>query len=51
MLFQSKYEGLIYENVNSAALDAFAEIMKVMNHTEMWDAKLTWYSLSATHQV
>ena len=25
--------------------------MKAMNHTGLWDAKLTWYSPSATFQI
>ena len=33
---------------NLAVLDSFAGVMKVINHTGLWDAKLTWYSLSAT---
>ena len=35
---------------NSAVLDIFAEVVKVMNHTELWHADLAWYSLSITHQ-
>ena len=26
--------------LNSAALDTFAKVMKMMNHTELWDAEL-----------
>ena len=33
---------------NSAASDAFVEVMKVMNHFGLWGAKLAWYSLCAT---
>ena len=33
---------------NSAALDAFAEVMKMMNYTGLWNAKLAWYSQSVT---
>ena len=36
---------------NSAAVDAFDEVIKVMNHTSLWDAELGWYSLSATRQI
>ena len=36
---------------NSEALDAFAEVVKVTNHTELWDDELAWYSSSATHRV
>ena len=36
----------------SWALDAFAaELMKVTSYYELWDAKLTWYSLITTHQI
>ena len=28
---------------NSASLDTFAKVMKVMNHTRRWDAEHTWY--------
>ena len=31
--------------------DAFAKMMKVMNHTWLWDAELVWYFLSATHLI
>ena len=30
---------------NSAALDAFAGVLKVTNYTGLWDAELKWYSL------
>ena len=30
---------------------AFAEVMKMMSHTGLWDVKLTWYSLSTTHWI
>ena len=33
------------------ALNTFAEVVKKMNHTELWDAELAWYSLSATHWI
>ena len=33
---------------SSAALDAFAWVVKVMNHTGLWDIELAWYSLNAT---
>ena len=36
---------------NSAALNAFTEVVKVMNHIELWYAELTWYSPNATHQI
>ena len=32
-------------------LDAFAKTIKGTNHTGLWDVKLSWYSLSATHQI
>ena len=28
--------------------DAFSEVIKLTNHTRLWDAKNAWYSLSAT---
>ena len=28
---------------NSAAADAFAKVVKVTNHSGLWDAELTWY--------
>ena len=37
-----------YVGHNSAALDAFAEVMKVTVHTELRDAKLAWYSPRGT---
>ena len=36
---------------NSTALDTFAGDVKVTSHAGLWDAKLGWYSLSATHQI
>ena len=36
---------------SSAVLDAFGKVMKVMNHTRLWNALLIWYSLSATHKI
>ena len=27
------------------------KLMKVMNYTGLWDAKLAWYSQNATHQI
>ena len=33
---------------NSPALDVFAGVMKMINHTGQWDTKLTWYSTSVT---
>ena len=29
----------------------FAEVVKVMDHTRLWDAKLAWYSPSATRWI
>ena len=31
--------------------DACAGTVKVTNHNGQWDAKLTWYSLNATHLI
>ena len=36
---------------NSVTLNAFAEIMKVINQTGLQDAKLAWYSPSSIHQL
>ena len=37
---------------NSTALDTFSpDVMKIANHTRLWDAELAWYSQSATHQI
>ena len=33
---------------NLAAPDAFADVVKVVNQNELWKAKFTWYSSSAT---
>ena len=35
-----------YVKHNLAVLSAFANIMRVMNNTELWDTELTWYSLA-----
>ena len=32
-------------------MEAFAEVMKVTNHTALWDDKLAWYSLCATRWI
>ena len=34
-----------------AALGAFTEVVKVTDQTELWDAKLAWYSPSVTRFV
>ena len=34
-----------------ATLYDFAEVMKVTNHTWLWNAKLAWYSLSAIRRI
>ena len=36
---------------NSTALDAFVKVMKVTNYSGLWDSKLTWYFLNATHWI
>ena len=36
---------------NSAALDTFTKILKVINYTGLWNANFTWYSPSATHPI
>ena len=35
----------------TAFLNAFAEVIKVINHSGLWNVKLSWYSSSATHQI
>ena len=35
---------------NSATLDTSTDVIKVTNYTVLWDPKLAWYSLSATHR-
>ena len=42
---------LVKWSTNLAALDVLAEVMKVMNHTGLWDVKLGWYSSNATHWI
>ena len=36
---------------NSVVLDAFAEVIKMINHTGLWDAELAWYPPSATCRI
>ena len=36
---------------NSTALDNFAEVVNMMNHTGLLDADPAWYSWSATHWI
>ena len=36
---------------NLETLDILGEIMKVTNHSKLWNIELTWYSLSATHWI
>ena len=36
---------------SSTALNLFAVVVKVMNHTEQWDAELAWYSPSTTCRI
>ena len=36
---------------NLAVLDVFVEVMKMMNHPRLWDAKLAWYSQCATSWI
>ena len=36
---------------DSAILDAFTKVMYVTNHSGIWHTELTWYLLSATHQI
>ena len=46
-----KFCNSLYRSHNLAAPDAFAEVGKMMNHTELWYAKLAWYSPSATRRI
>ena len=39
----------IYMRYNSIFLDAFADVIKVMNYIGLWAAELAWYSPSTTH--
>ena len=36
---------------NLADPDAFAKVMKKMNHTGQWDAEHAWYSQNVTHWI
>ena len=36
---------------NLATPDDFAEVIEITNHPELWDAKLTWYLLSANCRI
>ena len=36
---------------NSTAPHAFVEVIMMTNHSELFDAKFTWYSSSATYQI
>ena len=36
---------------NSATIVVFAEVVKVTNHTGLWDAELAWYSMSDIHWI
>ena len=36
---------------NSAAPPDFSVVLKVTNHTGLWNDMLAWYSLSATQQI
>ena len=35
----------------SLAPDAFIEIVELTNYSRLWDAKGSWYSACATHQI
>ena len=41
---------LVPNKLHSTVLDAFAEFIKLMNYTELWDANLAIYSTSAAHR-
>ena len=44
-----QYFGIVKYNL--AILNAFAEVIKVMNHTRLWDAKFALFSPSVTCQI
>ena len=44
-------EMLISPDTLQVLLTGFTEVVKVTNHNGLWDAKLAWYSLSATHHI
>ena len=46
-----KFCNILVTKDNSVVMDAFAEIVKVTNHTVLWDTKLTWYSPNANHWI
>ena len=35
----------------SSSQGAFTKVVKMWNHTELWDADLAWYSPTATHWI
>ena len=48
---QKFFHILVNVGYNLAALDVFAKVMKVTNHTEQWDIKFAWYSPSITCKI
>ena len=40
-----------YHEAQLSSFRCFFKIVKVTNHTGLWDAQLAWYSLSATYQI
>ena len=47
-----QYLGNVRHNLAAAAAaDLFAKVMKVMNPTELWDAKIAWYSSRVTWKI
>ena len=51
LTLSSTVKTLLHSGNNLTALNGFTKVMKMTNHTTMWDAKLAWYSLSATYWI
>ena len=53
-IYKSESKDLQYfDNIrnNLAYLDVFVDAVKVTNHIGLWNTRLAWYSLSATHRM
>ena len=53
-IFPQNQSSLTFQNINFHYLKIkliLGWVMKVTKHTELWDAKLAWYSPSAAHQI
>ena len=49
--FELAYNIIVQHVSNYTLWTPFPKIVKVTNHTGQWNAKLTWYSPSATHWI